>query len=311
MKKTTLLFLFLLFAFQMNVVWAQSTATYDITFTSSWNSSDHGTLPVDAHWSDLVGANHNSNVTFWELGETASAGIELVAESGINSPFDTEVQSAVNAGNAEQWLRQVFSPFAAISSATLSDVVVSEEYPLLTLVSMIAPSPDWMIGVNSLNLWDTTTNTWKDTFTIDMFPHDAGTEDGYAYSTTNPETIPRGVITNISNAMGYPFNSEKVGTLTVTLKSTTLSIDDKESIKSIKLFPNPNSTGTLTISNAEQLSEISLYDVLGKRVKFVKFSDNGETKKVIDLADLKDGIYIARMTSLSGAVESKKLVVNR
>ena len=308
-KTTSLAFLLLVVLISFDTM-AQSTATYDISFTSTWNSTDHGTLPGNAHWSDLVGANHNSNVTFWEAGSMASPGIENVAESGINSPFDNEVQAAINAGNAEQWLLQEFSPFAAISTATLSNVVVSEDYPMLTLASMIAPSPDWMIGVNSLNLWDTASNGWKDTFSIDLFPYDAGTEDGYGYSTDNPETNPRDVITSISNVAGYPFNSEKIGTLTITLKSTSLSIDEFDDLRSIQFYPNPNSTDKLTILNASQLSEIALYDVLGKRVKQVKFLATTEAEKTVDLSALKDGIYIARLISITGAVDSRKLVLN-
>ena len=122
MKKITLTFILCFgLLFSANIL-AQSAATYDINFTSTWNSSDHGTLPGNAHWSNLVGANHNSNISFLEMGGTATTGIENVAEAGSNTVFNSEVQSAINAGNAEQWLNQSFAPFAAISSAALSEI---------------------------------------------------------------------------------------------------------------------------------------------------------------------------------------------
>ncbi|WP_299523012.1 spondin domain-containing protein [Winogradskyella sp.] len=310
MTKTTLSFTFSLLTLAVCSLFAQSTATYDISFTSTWNSTDHGTLPSSAHWSDLVGANHNSNITFWEVGSMATLGIEEVAERGVNTDFNLEVQAAINAGNAGQWLQQEFAPFAAISTATLSDITVSQDFPLLTLVSMIAPSPDWMIAINGLNLWDTTNNNWKDTFTVDLFPYDAGTEDGFGYSTNNAATVPQGVITNIAGASGYPFNSEKIGILTITLKSSSLSIDDFDNQNTIELYPNPNTTGKVTISNATALSEISMYDVLGKKVKQIKFTNNTNDQKVVDLTDLKQGIYIIRLTNNSGTVESKRLIIN-
>ena len=288
---------------------AQSTATYDINFTSTWNSNDHGTLPGNAHWSNLVGVNHNNSVVFLEMGQTATSGVENIAEIGANSAFAGEVQSAINAGNAEQYINQSFSPFAAISSATFNNVVVSEDFPLLTLLSMIAPSPDWMIAVNSLNLWDTTNNNWKETFTVDLFPYDAGTEDGFGYSQENPETNPRGVITNIAGAVGYPFNSNKIGTLTVTFISTTLNLNDLEPLNKIKIFPNPSSTGEITVSNSSDLSEVFIYDILGKKVKQLTF-DSSYKNQSIDVSVLNKGVYIIKLVSNTGSIESKKLILN-
>jgi len=310
MKKITLTSLFAcVLLFTSNAI-AQSTATYDINFTSTWNSTDHGTLPGSAHWSDLVGANHNSNITFLEMGGTSTIGIENVAENGSNTAFSSEVQTAINAGNAEQWLQKSFSPFAAISSATLNDVVVSEDFPLVTLLSMIAPSPDWIIAVNSLSLWDTPGNKWKETFTVDLFPYDAGTEDGFGYSGSNIATNPRGVITNIAGASGYPFNSEKIGTLTVTFKSTTLSTNDFETLNSVKIFPNPSHTGQISITNANTLSDIAIYDVIGKKVKQLKPNTNAEDRFKINVSNLNTGVYIVRLKDLNGNTESKKLILN-
>ena len=288
---------------------AQSTATYVIRFTSTWNASDHGTLPSNAHWSNLVGANHNSNVTFLELGSTASAGIEGVAETGSNTVFNAEVQSAIDLGYADNWLQAPFSPFAAISSATLPDVVVSEDHPLITLVSMIAPSPDWIIAVNSLDLWDGTLNQWKETFEVDLFPYDAGTENGFAYSGNNAETDPRGVITNVAGIAGYPFNSEKIGTLTMTFKSSTLSNDAIEDTSGVRIYPNPVSTGQITIADASLLRDIEIYNVLGKKVKQILI-DTAKRVQNIAISDLNQGIYILRLTDQSGQTEIKKLIVN-
>lgn len=309
MRKTTFTSILLVTGLVSMTNIAQSLATYDINFTSTWNATDHSTLPSDAHWSNLVGANHNSTITFLEMGATATNGIENVAEAGSNTIFNAEVQTAINAGNAEQWLQESFSPFAAISSATLSDVIVSEAYPLLTLVSMIAPSPDWIIAVNGLTLWDTSLDQWKETFTVDLFPYDAGTEDGFDYSGDNPATNPRGVITTIADASGYPFNSEKIGTLTITFKSSTLSIDAIENVNEVRIYPNPSSTGQITITNSTLLSGIEIYDVLGKRVKQITI-DSSHSRFSIATNDLNKGVYILRLTTFSGQTESKKLVIN-
>ena len=87
MKNTTLLIALLLGFLGM----AQSTATYDVTFTSNWSQTTHphssGSLPANAHWSKLVGVTHDATISFWELGALASPGIEDVAELGNNTVF--------------------------------------------------------------------------------------------------------------------------------------------------------------------------------------------------------------------------------
>ncbi len=309
MKKTTLICMLIFSIFFSINNFAQSTALYDISFQSTWNSSDHGTLPSNAHWSNLVGTNHNGSVTFLAIGQPASPGIEDVAEIGDNSTFNSEVQAAINMGNAEQWFNEPFAPYAAISSATLSNITVSEDFPLVSLAAMIAPSPDWMIAVNSLNLWDTDMEKWKESFTVDLFPYDAGTEDGFGYSGSNPSTNPHGVITNIAGATGYPFNSEKVGTLTITFKSSTLSNTNFKRSETAKIYPNPSNTGNITIANANSIKNIEIYDVLGKAVKTLKFNSTEQNRKV-DVSSLKIGVYIVRLTDNFEAITSKKLVID-
>ena len=78
---------FLLLLLFPSILIAQTTVTYEIKFQSVWNATDHGTLPGSAHWSNLVGATHNDQVTFWEIGQLASPGIEDVAELGAHESY--------------------------------------------------------------------------------------------------------------------------------------------------------------------------------------------------------------------------------
>ncbi len=69
-----------------------TSAVYRVTFTGDWTSSaTPGGLPSGAHFSRLVGAVHSANVTFVEGGETASAGVKLMAEVGVTSELGAEV----------------------------------------------------------------------------------------------------------------------------------------------------------------------------------------------------------------------------
>lgn len=204
-----------------------SSVGYTITFQSTWSDSTHPYVgfPANAHWSALVGATHNADVTFWEVGQLASAGIEDVAERGFNGMFQGEVNAAITAGDADQWIRQGFAPFAAISSASV-EIVVQDDFPLLTLATMIAPSPDWFSGVSSLSLQDGN-GDWIDDVVIDVYAYDAGTEEGTEYSADNPATDPVQVISDRTNVS--PFSAERVGTLTIDLQEpTAVSLADAQ-----------------------------------------------------------------------------------
>lgn len=50
----------------------------------------------------------------------------------------------------------------------------------LSVVSMFGPSPDWVVGVSGLNLCEQDC-TWKDSLDIDLYPWDAGTDNGITY----------------------------------------------------------------------------------------------------------------------------------
>ena len=305
MKKITFLFTFLLSFF----AFGQSVATYNISFTNYWNITDHNNgnpFPGNPHWTDLVGVNHNSNVTFLEMGSTATTGVENIAEQGNQGVFQTvDVQNAIDANNAQQFF-DAGDLFLSTPSNTIvyNGLEVNEDYPLLTMLSMIAPSPDWMIAVNGLNLRES--NNWKSSITIDLFPYDAGTEEGSTYSLSNAATNLQGVITNISGVP--PFNTEKVAELTISLESV-LNVNHTSFLEKVKLYPNPTN-GNITISNIQniELKTIEFYSVLGKLVKQIEVKQN-PSKLSLDLSQFNKGMYLLKVLDANGASHTQKLVI--
>ena len=297
-----LLYLMLFFVFSKTS--GQSTAIYDFTFTSIWNASDHTSIPDNAHWSDLVGATHNTTNEFLEIGQLASNGIKDVAELGSNANFQSEVNNAIVSNRANIWLQQDFSPHAAISSASLTDIQLSEDYPLITLVSMVAPSPDWFIMINSLNLRNIDNTAWKHSFSMDVFAYDAGTDDGTDYTSDNMVSNPPVGIFKIT---GTPFNGNVIGTLTVTLKSV-LGLHENV-MGNISIYPNP-SHGILFISNPNKvtLKTIEIYNVIGKLIKQIKITRH-TTSNGIELSHFKKGLYILKLNGEDGHSKTQKLVL--
>lgn len=176
-------------------------AKYLVTFDSTWSRTTHpADFPDDAHYSGLIGGTHTSAVSFWQEGRLASAGIQAMAERGRKTPLDTEVMQAIAAGTAE----------FVLSGDALSDspgVVtlefeISSSFPLVTLVTMVAPSPDWFVGVSGLSLVEN--GQWVDERRVEVFAHDAGTDSGTTYAAPDEKTFPAQPIARIT---GYPINT--------------------------------------------------------------------------------------------------------
>ncbi len=171
-------------------------ATYQVIFKTTWNETNFPTnFPSDRHFSGLIGATHNGQVRFWEMGQFATVGIEDMAEQGSKSELMNEIQTATDEGKAE------FTLSGEGISSSIDEVSlgfkISETYPLVTLVSMLAPSPDWFVGVHDLNLYEG--GTWIKEITVNLSVYDAGTDDGTQYTSSDNEPASHGVITLLSS----------------------------------------------------------------------------------------------------------------
>ena len=86
------------------------------------------------------------------------------------------------------------------------DVEVTPNFSKVSIITMLAPSPDWFIGIDSLDLCNN--GTWRQSWDVTMLPPwDAGTEEGLQFSTSNAATSPHVNIFQITNDMGGAFNA--------------------------------------------------------------------------------------------------------
>jgi len=164
-----------------------ATSTYRVTFTSLWSRNTFNTVPGGDHFSGLIGATHNDSVVFWQPGMLATPGIQRMAETGGKSLFRPELQAAIDAGTAQNLLDGGGADVAG-TSVTL-DFTVNASHPLVTLTSMIAPSPDWFVGTHGLSLLDEN-GAWISLLDLDLLPYDAGTDDGTTFTSPNDESDP-------------------------------------------------------------------------------------------------------------------------
>ena len=85
---------------------------------------------------------------------------------------------------------------------TLDPVRLTMDRPFLSIATMVAPSPDWFTGLSSWNAVNSADSTWYDSFSIETYPWDAGTEFGTTYGINGPDeslTIRRLTVANVPN----------------------------------------------------------------------------------------------------------------
>ena len=199
-----------------------STATYTVTFQGAWTSTvTPDGVPAGAHFSRLVGGVHNANVAFLESGGTASAGVEAMAEVGGWTGLRDEVLAA--APDTLSSLNGTTDNISATGSHSVA-ATLTTTHPRVALVTMIAPSHDWFVGVSGLPLVDSE-GRWLVSHEASLYPWDAGTEEGSDFSLSpSVATDPQGIIESLRGT--GPFTTEPIATLSFTLQSvaTTRSV---------------------------------------------------------------------------------------
>lgn len=176
---------------------ASFSARYQVTFDALWSAAAHpDDFPASAHFSGLIGGTHNGQVSFWKVGEPATDGIRNMAERGSKNPLSNEVRQAIDEGTAGEVISGGGIPSSPGTAG--ASFQANQDFPFVMLVSMIAPSPDWFVGVTSLNLFQD--GDWVDEVSVGLFPYDAGTDSGTSYTSPNQATVPPQPISRITGA---------------------------------------------------------------------------------------------------------------
>ena len=80
---------------------------------------------------------------------------------------------------------------------------------------MIAPSPDWFVGVHGLNFIEA--GDWVDNLSVDLLPYDAGTDSGVSFNSPNAPTVPPQPIRRLTEPpVGNGRTARPFGTFTFT-----------------------------------------------------------------------------------------------
>lgn len=165
-------------------------ARYKMVFQGLWSRQTHpkdfptGKDALILHWSNIVGATHTEDYHIWEYGGYAERGVREVCEYG----YSTKLESDMKDNSDKIYTVIKTSPmWRNVQDQREAVFKVNQKAHLLSLLTMIGPSPDWCVGIPSLSVCQANC-TWADEMVIDLYPWDAGTDDGIKY--VNQRKIP-------------------------------------------------------------------------------------------------------------------------
>jgi hypothetical protein len=163
-------------------------AEYTVIVKSTWTRVSHPLeYPSDAHFSGMIGASHNAKYSIFAIGRRPTPGLERLSEEGKHSPLDTEIRSAIDQGSALMMFES--GGIKNWRDSMVATVRVDSAHPLVSVVNMIAPSPDWFTGASDVNL--ASDGAWITRRTVTLYAYDSGGDDGTTYKAKDKDTNPK------------------------------------------------------------------------------------------------------------------------
>ncbi len=181
-----LLILMIILGFNASV-FAQD-VQYELDIEITWSSDTH---PFDwpeggGHMSGVTAITHNDRYVLFKDGYTATSGLRFVAERGRVRVLRSELEEAIDRG----WVKNMIdgSGIDKVPDRIRVTFPISETHSKFSFLTMIAPSPDWFIGLSAVNLRDDA--GWRKETRYLLWAWDAGTNSGTSYTSKNDPNQP-------------------------------------------------------------------------------------------------------------------------
>jgi len=175
-------------------------AKYEVMFQGLWSKETHPRdFPSSAwllHFSDVIGASHDISYRVWEAGGHASKGLTQVAKWGSPRTLESELKAESQHIRTIIKARGLWHP--NVNGKTFAIFRTDSKNHLVSLVSMLGPSPDWIVGVSALEMCQANC-TWLDKKEIYLYPWDAGVDSGISYESPDKPEDPTKPIKRITS----------------------------------------------------------------------------------------------------------------
>lgn len=173
-------------------------AVYRLTLATSW---DEATFPRQyplwrppAQWSKTLGFSHTEDFRLFSLGQAVTEGVKEFVETGESRELDSRRH---NSSLLDSFTGPPILSGTGNSSARL---FLDGRHTRVSLLTKLVPSPDWFVGLDSLDLCRG--GRFIDSLTLEADPLDAGTDNGFTFTSPNWPTEPAGGAFRITSS--YP-----------------------------------------------------------------------------------------------------------
>jgi len=146
----------------------------------------------NAQWSKTIGYSHGLSLSLFTVGHLVDEGVRQFVETGDSEVLD---QGAEN----RTFLDAILAPpILKGVGKTSANIFVDGNNSRVSAMTKIVPSPDWFVGLDSLQLCKD--GHFIQTYATEVFPLDAGTDNGFTFTSPNWETEPRAEVFTITNS---------------------------------------------------------------------------------------------------------------
>ena len=161
----------------------------------------------------------------WRSGVLPTRGLENLTKTGGTATIASEISSFGNQHRSSVTARVLNDARGQRSG----NVVVDDKRFLLSTLSMIAPSPDWFVGVDSVPLC--VNDTFIANATYNLYPLDSGSDSGSTYTAGDADLDPKINVSRIFPTSGTNvFTASGVASIPMgTLRITRTSVDSSVS----------------------------------------------------------------------------------
>lgn len=190
---------------------------YTVILKSRWTKAEHpfeypeAGVVTGPHFSGIIGAAHNTGYTIFAEGSLPTPGLEKLSEEGKHSPLDEEIRAAIMAGTASELFES--GPLRNFTDSLVTTVHVDAAHPMVSLVAMVAPSPDWFTGASNISLSEN--GQWVTSRTVQLNAFDSGGDDGTTYKAADKDNNPKKP-TTLNRSRHFVTNGQVVPVATLT-----------------------------------------------------------------------------------------------
>ena len=125
-----------------------SLAVYKVTLDGNWDKDlfpkHYPENRPTAQFSKSFGRTHDEQYSLFRLGKLANPGLKQFCEDGISVELENE--------SIEKFDEFLIPHLKKPTHKLDIRVFVSSNYSMVSLITKLVPSPDWIIGVDSLNV---------------------------------------------------------------------------------------------------------------------------------------------------------------